>query len=262
MTVRSFIVALVLAVIGAGAWLALRGGLWLVVQACVADARLTGSPFPCLLATTTGGEERGYVVLRKPFGPPDTILAPTRRVAGVEDPWLRSGEAPNYFDAAWRARPLLRGADGETPAPRRFALAVNPAHIRSQDQFHIHLGCLSPAVERWLGPATANLPVRTWTRLDAVMTGAAFWAFRTGRSDLSGVDPLKLAAEGLAGRTQAPSRLALLIAQIPGGDGEIVALATSASASGSLGGASAESLLDLACAAEPGAARGTDAPSR
>ena len=42
----------------------------------------------------------------------DTILAPTRRITGVEDPFLQSPEAPNYFDAAWRARTFLRTRTG------------------------------------------------------------------------------------------------------------------------------------------------------
>jgi CDP-diacylglycerol pyrophosphatase len=86
----------------------------------------------------SGGEERGNVVLRPPLSG-DTILAPTRRITGIEDPFLQSPGAPNYFDAAWRARTFLKGADGQAPDRDAIALVVNPAAVRGQDQLHIHV---------------------------------------------------------------------------------------------------------------------------
>src|SRR5271154_7526359 len=91
-----------------------RLALWQVVRACVADFKLTGTPFPCLEVDLSGGDERGAVVLRSPVSD-DTILAPTRRITGIEDPFLQSPGAPNYFDAAWRARTFLRSVDGQRP---------------------------------------------------------------------------------------------------------------------------------------------------
>jgi len=55
-----------------------RQGLRLVVHACVADFKLTGSPFPCLEVD---------VVLHPPLR--DIILASTRRIIGIEDPFLQ-----------------------------------------------------------------------------------------------------------------------------------------------------------------------------
>ena len=80
-----------------------REALWQVVRACVADFKLTTAPFPCLAVNLSGGEERGYVVLRPPLMH-DLILSPTRRIVGIEDPFLQLPDAPAYFDAAWRAR--------------------------------------------------------------------------------------------------------------------------------------------------------------
>ena len=107
-----------------------RGALWHVVRACIADKNLTGSPLPCLEVNLTGGEERGYVVLRQPITR-DTISAPTRKVTGVEDPFLYSGDVPNYFDAAWRARSFLEGPDGKKLDRDRVALAVNSDVVRT-----------------------------------------------------------------------------------------------------------------------------------
>ena len=81
------------------------------------------------------------------------------------------------------------------------------------------------------------------------MTGSSFWALRTGRGDLAGVEPLRLAAQGLADETQSMSRLTLLVAQVrPEDDDELVILASATNVSGSLGETSAEILLDLVCA--------------
>jgi hypothetical protein len=38
-----------------------RQALWLMVSACVANFKLTGAAFPCVLVDLTGGEDRGYV---------------------------------------------------------------------------------------------------------------------------------------------------------------------------------------------------------
>src|SRR5258708_9673368 len=95
-----------------------RMALWQVVRACVADFKLTGAPFPCLEVNLAGGEARGAVVVRPPLLN-DMVLSPTRRIKGIEDPFLQSPEAPNYFDAAWRARTYLTSAVG--PVPQRAA---------------------------------------------------------------------------------------------------------------------------------------------
>jgi len=65
-----------------------RETLWQVVRTCLANYTLTGASFPCLEVNLANGVEQGYVVLRPPFGKPDTILAPTRKIVGIEDPWL------------------------------------------------------------------------------------------------------------------------------------------------------------------------------
>jgi hypothetical protein len=128
-----------------------RQALWSVVNACVADHKLTRAPFPCLKVDLGGGKERGYVVLYAPFER-DTILAPTRKIVGVEDPYLQSSAAPNYFADAWEAWLNLNGERGRTP-DLGFALVVNSALARSQDQLHIHMGCLAPSARSALDAA-------------------------------------------------------------------------------------------------------------
>jgi CDP-diacylglycerol pyrophosphatase len=160
----SFIVGLV-AFGGGGA--VERHALWQVVRACVADHQSTGAPFPCLAVELSGGIDRGYVVLRPPFGAPDTILAPTRQVLGVEDPWLQSPAAPNYFAAALQARSFVKRLDGSEPRLSEVALAVNSRFTRTQDQLHIHIGCASPQVQQAMRRLAASMKVGEWARVDS-----------------------------------------------------------------------------------------------
>jgi hypothetical protein len=85
-------------------------------------------------------------------------LAPTRKILGVEDPYLQSSAAPNYFADAWEAWLNLNGERGRTP-DLGFALVVNSALARSQDQLHIHMGCLAPSARSALDAAVPRLAI-------------------------------------------------------------------------------------------------------
>ena len=95
-----------------------RQSLWRIVRTCASAYRLAGISFPCLKVDLPGGAaERGYAVLR-PLKSDDLILSPTRQTVGVEDPFLQSADAPNYFAAAWHARSFLKGLDGNSASAR------------------------------------------------------------------------------------------------------------------------------------------------
>jgi CDP-diacylglycerol pyrophosphatase len=230
-----------------------RQALWLTVSACVADFKLTGAAFPCLLVDLTGGEDRGYVLVRAPFGLSDTVLAPTRKVVGVEDPWLQSPVAPNYFEAAWRARPHFEGADGRPVQTDDFALAVNSALTRSQDQLHIHLGCLVPGTKRRLERLAPELPIGAWTRVSSVIDGADLWALRPGRADLTEVEPFRLSVEALADKIRDRARLMIFVTDVWAlNNDELLILASYAGVSGSQYQVAAEDILDTACSTKGG----------
>lgn len=211
--------------------LASRNALWEVVRVCALDKATTGSPLPCL-------EVRGdYVVLRPPVGAPDTILAPTRRIAGIEDPYLQSPEAPNFFALAWDAR---RWLSPEPPA-ERAAVAVNSRLARSQDQLHVHIGCLAPEFagrlgDRALGPAT-----RTWFRGPDMAPGLELWTYRTGAKDWRGLSPFRL-LKPLVGDADAMKRTTLAAALI---GGELVLAALRSRPGGWY--ASAEDVIEARC---------------
>jgi CDP-diacylglycerol pyrophosphatase len=184
--------------------------LWQVVRACVADFKLTGKPFPCLEVDISGGEESGNIVLRPPLMD-DTVLAPTRRIKGIEDPFLRSPEAPNYFDAAWRARAFLEDSDGEAPERDNIALFVNSAIVRTQDQLHIHVSCLRPYARRTLAAVAPKVPIGEWAQIGQVVPHTMFWAYRIPGTELASVNPFRLAAEELGDKTSGPGDLTVVV---------------------------------------------------
>jgi CDP-diacylglycerol pyrophosphatase len=167
-----------------------RMALWQVVRACVADYKLTGTPFPCLEVDLSGGEEQGTVVLRPPLLE-DTVLATTRLIKGIEDPFLQSPEAPNYFDAAWRARTFLKNGDGQEPERDAVALFVNSAVVRTQDQLHIHVGCLLPYARATLAAAAPKVPMDEWAQIGPVVPPTMFCGSRIPDADVGHVAPFR-----------------------------------------------------------------------
>ncbi len=227
-----------------------RMALWQVVRACVADYKLTGAPFPCLEVDLAGGEERGAVVVRPPLMD-DTVLAPTRRITGIEDPFLQSPEAPNYFEAAWRARRFLKDADGQEPERDTIALFVNSAAVRTQDQLHIHVGCLRPYARHVLAAAAPKVPMNEWAQIGPVVPHTMFWAYRIPGTDLAKVNPFRLASEALAGKTKGPGDLTVVVAGVRvDSDDEFLILASYAKAPHAWWPVGADNLLS-ACPAGP-----------
>ena len=225
--------------------------LWQVVRACVADYKLTGAPFPCLEVNISGGEARGNVVLRAPLQD-ETILVPTRRITGVEDPFLQSPEAPNYFDAAWRARTYLKTADGRAPERDDIALIVNSIIVRGQDQLHIHVGCLLPYTRRSIAAAAPRIPMEEWARVGAVMPHTMFWGYRISATDLAKVEPFRLVAQEFDGRARNRGDLTVMVAPVRiDGDDQFLILASYAHAPGAWWPVGSDDLLGRACLAAP-----------
>jgi len=237
-----------------------RLALWRVVQVCVANSKLTGTPFPCLKVDLSGGEERGDVVLRAPVFN-DLILAPTRKIVGVEDPFLQSPDAPNYFDAAWRSRSFLEVAGRGAPERDQVGLVVNSAVTRSQDQLHIHVGCVRPAARRALAAAAPAMPLGQWAPVGAVIPHSAFWGMRVRGTDLAGVEPFRLAAAALGDGVRNRAVLTIMVAGARvEGDDEFLILASYAGAPHAWRPVGADDLLDPACSAETNRSEGTRRP--
>jgi CDP-diacylglycerol pyrophosphatase len=225
--------------------------LWQMVRACVADVKLTGTPFPCLEVDLSAGQERGNVVLRSPLSE-DTPWPRRERIIGIEDPFLQSPGAPNYFAAAWGMRTFLKDAYGHVPERDVIALAVNSAAVRGQDQLHIHVGCILPSARLALATAAPKVPVGEWARIGAVIPNTSFWGLRILGTDLSNVNPFRLAAEALAGKTKGPGELTIAVVGVRvDSDDEFLILASYAKAPHAWWPVGAENLLDSGCPAAP-----------
>jgi hypothetical protein len=143
--------------------------LWQVERACVADFKLTGTPFPCLEVDRSGGEERGNVVLRPPLLD-DTILAPMRKITGIEDPFLQSPLGAELFRRRMaRARSSRVRTDKRQSATRSHLSSILPLS-----------GAKTSSTSTWAAsfrtPAARSQPLRRKSR----------WAKgrRSGRSSL------------------------------------------------------------------------------
>jgi CDP-diacylglycerol pyrophosphatase len=222
-----------------------------VVRACVADFKLTGAPFPCLEVDLSSGEERGDVVLRSPLVD-ELIVAPTRGIIGIEDPFLQLAGAPNFLNAAWRARSFLNSADGGAPEREEIALVANSAVVRSQDQLHIHVGCLRSNARRMLAATAPNVPIGKWVRIGAVVPHTMFWAMRITGKDLSEIEPFRLAAEAIAGKVIPRADLTIAAAgvRVEGND-QFLILVSYAKAPGAWWSVGSSDLLDPNCPASP-----------
>jgi CDP-diacylglycerol pyrophosphatase len=186
-----------LATFSAAAAVENREALWGVVQMCRINYEITGAAFPCLEANVEDGARHGYVILRPPVGDPDLILSPTRKISGVEESGLAAEDAPNYFDMAWSARSILAHGGGEPPGREDVGLAVNSELARTQDQLHIHIGCLSNDVKQAIAALTPELSSSRWRRLSLPNKGVLFWARTIGQDSLAGVNPFRIVAENL-----------------------------------------------------------------
>ena len=175
-----------------------RGALWKVVQACVVNHGLTGAAFPCLEVNVSEGAGRGYVLLRRPFGAPDLILSPTREIVGVEEPSLQALEAPNYFEDAWEARTFLHRAIQKPLTRNDVVLAVNSRLSRTQDQLHIHIGCLSSEAKQTLHILAPTLLETRWTPLGRPFRGLEFWGRLVIHDSLVGMKSFSSCRFGVA----------------------------------------------------------------
>jgi CDP-diacylglycerol pyrophosphatase len=187
--------------------------------------------------------------LRPPVGKPDTILSPTKKILGVEDPWLRTLAAPNYFEDAWNARTFLSDSDHKPLAHDDVALAVNSRASRTQDQLHIHIGCISRQGKMILQAIAPLLPENKWAPIKERMQGFEFWGRRVAQETLAGVNPFRLAAEGFLNEIKSSAQSAIVVAgtQLADGRREFVVLVSRPDPFGLSRSFAAEDILDLSC---------------
>lgn len=214
----------------------------IVQQECLPHWRRSGDPAPCSSVTLLDPtpEPAGYAVLADRKGGAHFLLIPTRTISGIESDDARAPGGPNYFAAAWQARGVLAQRLGREPPREAIALAVNHQDARSQDQLHVHISCIEPAVHEVLGREAERIGMH-WGPI--AIGSWRYQARRISGAELGLRNPFRLLAEGLSGAARAMGQYTLLVAGMDfrEGPGFIVLAGTSVPG--------AELLLDPACSA-------------
>lgn len=103
-----------------------------------------------------GDKSRGYAVRQghHPAQLTDLLVIPTARETGIECDNLTDSDAPHYFkDAHDYVGTLPLGNQGQSPD---WALGINSADNRGQDQLHIHITLLDPTARADIDQAVKN----------------------------------------------------------------------------------------------------------
>jgi CDP-diacylglycerol pyrophosphatase len=170
--------------------------LWAVVHdICLQAYPSIGVAFPCAEVNIANGLEQGFVVLQTPSSARHVLVVPTARISGIESPALLSENAPNYWKMAWDARRFVEKGAGRRLPRNKIGMAIYSAASRSQDQLHIHVACVAPAVAAFLR-RQAEIH-GAWSSLRSPLIGHRFSAMKVETDDLAHVDLFKLLARGL-----------------------------------------------------------------
>jgi CDP-diacylglycerol pyrophosphatase len=173
-----------------------RDALRQIVQnQCLVDWVQHQSPAPCeriFLADPQNPQGSGYAILPDKKGAAHYLLIPTQTMHGFDAEELLDPDLPNYFAQAWKARDVITKFVGHPVLRTAIGLAVNNAHSRSQDQFHIHIDCLRQDVVDSLH-AEAEHVAGKWAPITVM--GSTYQAMRIEAVSLDGASPFELVAE-------------------------------------------------------------------
>ena len=218
--------------------------LWDIVGGqCAPNQQSKHEPAPCLSVDLAGG----YAVLKDQNGATQVLVIPTTRVTGIESPALLDPASPNYWADAWNARHAVESLVHREIPREDFALAVNSAYARTQDQLHIHVDCIRPDVRDALSMAEERIGP-SWAPLDIALAGHRYRAMLLPGEDLGARDPFKLLADGdpNARAEMAVETLVLAGAVMPDGSPGFILLSDRADPS-MHDPAAGEMLLDHGC---------------
>ncbi len=172
--------------------------LWRIVHGkCVPDQKTAGRPAPCVKVDLSGGEARGYAVLKDIHGAEQYLVMPTLDITGIEDERLLAPDSPNWFADAWAAKPFVDARIGRTTPRDWMAVSVNSLFGRSQDLLHLHVDCLTPDARAAIADLAPRLG-RTWSAKPFEIVGHRYLALRLD-GEAPAADPFRLLAAGVAG---------------------------------------------------------------
>jgi CDP-diacylglycerol pyrophosphatase len=225
----------------------------IVQDQCLPHWRELHDPAPCARIVPPD-----FAVLADRKGGAHYLLIATGSATGIEDPAVLADASPNYFAAAWNARDRLDTVIGHPLRREAVGLAVNSAIMRGQDQLHVHIECVKPAVSHALHAAAATLRSQ-WRPV--LIDDRVYSALRIDGEDLAGNDPFRLLANGVPGARADMRAFTIVVVGMQFADGAgFVVLAGRTPAGGELAAALAtgrglvppgETLLDSSCAIDP-----------
>jgi CDP-diacylglycerol pyrophosphatase len=219
-----------------------RDALRQIVQnQCVPNWIQHQDPAPCerVFLADEKNQDSGYAILPDRKGAAHYLLIPTQTMRGVDAEELLDPDLPNYFAQAWKARDVITKFVGHPVARTAIGLAVNNAHSRTQDQFHIHIDCLRQDVVDALH-ADAERITTAWSPVS--LLGSTYQAMRIEAVSLDGASPFDLVAQSGPDVRHHLGDYTVLVAgmQYKSGAGFVLLTGT---------GATGELLLDSTCAA-------------
>ena len=89
------------------------------------------------------------------------------------------------------------------------------------------MGCLLSDARATLAAAAPKVPIGAWAQIGPVVPHTMFWAYRVRDADLANVNPFRLAAEVVAGKTKDPGDLTVVVAGVRvEGDDQFLILAS------------------------------------
>ena len=210
--------------------------LWQVIDSlCVPGKKAGTGPKPC----SDVDLEQGIAVLAVDTA--HLLVAPTRRLSGIESPEILAADAPNYWAYAWHLRGKVEEAIGRQLSRGDVAMAINAVSGRSQDQLHIHLGCIRPEVRAALQIYEANIGP-TWSKLPFAVVGQKYHIMRLNQEALGATDPFKSLASGIPGAKASMGNWTIVVAgaEFRSGGGGFYFLASDSAPNG-------EGLLEFKC---------------
>lgn len=218
--------------------------LWHIVHdRCVPHQEQFHAPFPCL---ETNAHD-GVALLKDIVGDTQTLLTPTARVTGIEDPAVLEPAAPNYFQLAWRHIGTTRAlADADLPRDA-LSLALNSVYGRTQNQLHIHIDCIRPEVRALLAEHVASV-TENWMAFPVLLNGHPYLARRVWTLDRPGANPIQLVATDISGARADMARMTIVVvgSTFSGEPGFLLLAGQADLATGNSG--SGEELQDHGCA--------------
>lgn len=222
-----------------------RDALRQIVQnQCVVHWTQKQDPAPCVRVSLPdlNSLNSGYAILADRKGGAHYLLIPTQTMAGIDSSELLDPDIPNYFAEAWHARDVIATFVGHAVPRTAIGLAINNAHSRSQDQFHIHMECLRQDVADSLRTAADHVN-DVWSPI--MVAGSTYQAMRIPGDGLDGANPFELLANLKPDVRHHMGDYTMLVAgmQFSSGPGFILVTGT---------GPTGELLLDSSCAVAGG----------